>query len=66
MYNKLLEKQVDDAKNDINYVIEQLLDEIHELEEANEKLEETIEVYAEIIEGLKARIHELESELDNK
>jgi len=66
MYNTLLERQASDAKDDINYVIENLIVEIHELEEAHEKLEDTIEVYAEIIEGLKGRIHELESELDEK
>jgi len=66
MYNTLLERQANDAKDDINYVIENLILEIHELEEAHEKLEDTIEVYAEVIEGLKARIHELESELDEK
>lgn len=66
MYNTLLEKQANDAKDDINYVIEHLILEIHELEEAHEKLEDTIEVYAEVIEGLKGRIHELESELDEK
>jgi prefoldin subunit 5 len=66
MYNTLLEKQALNAKDDINYVIENLIVEIHELEEAHEKLEDTIEIYAQIIEGLKGRIHELESELDEK
>jgi hypothetical protein len=66
MYKTLLERQASDAKDDINYVIENLIVEIHELEEAHEKLEDTIEIYAQIIEGLKGRIHELESELDEK
>jgi prefoldin subunit 5 len=66
MYNTILERQASDAKDDINSVIENLIVEIHELEEAHEKLEDTIEVYAEIIEELKGRIHELESELDEK
>jgi prefoldin subunit 5 len=66
MYNTLLERQANDAKDDINYVIENLIVEIHELEEAHEKLEDTIEIYAQIIEGLKGRIHKLESELDEK
>ena len=66
MYNTLLERQASDAKDDINYVIENLIVEIHELEEAHEKLEDTIEIYAQIIEGLKGRIHELESELYEK
>jgi hypothetical protein len=66
MYNTLLEQQVNDAKYDINYVIEHLILEIHEIEESHEKLEDTIEIYAEIIEGLKVRIHELESEIDEK
>jgi phage shock protein A len=66
MYNTLLERQANDAKDDINYVIENLIVEIHELEEAHEKLEDTIEIYAQIIEGLKGRIHELESEINEK
>ena len=66
MYNTLLERQASDAKDDINYVIENLIVEIHELEEAHEKLEDTIEVYAEIIEGLKAQVLELEVKLDEK
>jgi prefoldin subunit 5 len=61
MYNTLLERQADNAKNDISSVIDDLITEIHELEEAHEKLEDTIELYAEIIEELKARINELEN-----
>jgi len=61
MYDKLLERQANDAKDEIKSVIEDLITEIHELEETNEKLENTIELYAEIIEELKARINELEN-----
>lgn len=65
MYNRVLERQATDAKNEVKSVIEDLITEIHELEEAHQKLEDTIELYAEIIEELKARINELESKLDN-
>jgi len=61
MYNRVLERQATDAKNEVKSVIEDLITEIHELEETNEKLEDTIELYAEIIEELKARINELEN-----
>jgi hypothetical protein len=61
MYNRVLERQANDAKDEIKSVIEDLITEIHELEETNEKLENTIELYAEIIEELKARINELEN-----
>jgi DNA repair exonuclease SbcCD ATPase subunit len=61
MYNRVLERQANDAKDEIKSVIEDLITEIHELEEAHEKLEDTIELYAEIIEELKARINELEN-----
>lgn len=63
MYNTLLERQANDAKNEVKSVIEDLITEIHELEEVNEKLENTVESYAEIIEELKARINELENSL---
>jgi hypothetical protein len=63
MYNRVLEKQATDAKDEVKSVIEDLITEIHELEETNEKLEDTIELYAEIIEELKARINELENSL---
>ena len=65
MYNRVLERQANDAKDEVKSVIEDLITEIHELEEAHQKLEDTIELYAEIIEELKARINELESKLDN-
>jgi prefoldin subunit 5 len=65
MYNRVLERQATDAKDEVKSVIEDLITEIHELEEAHQKLEDTIELYAEIIEELKARINELESKLDN-
>ena len=61
MYNRVLERQANDAKDEIKSVIEDLITEIHELEEAHQKLEDTIELYAEIIEELKARINELEN-----
>jgi DNA repair exonuclease SbcCD ATPase subunit len=61
MYNRVLERQATDAKDEVKSVIEDLITEIHELEEAHEKLEDTIELYAEIIEELKARINELEN-----
>lgn len=61
MYNRVLERQANDAKDEIKSVIEDLITEINELEETNEKLENTIELYAEIIEELKARINELEN-----
>jgi DNA repair exonuclease SbcCD ATPase subunit len=61
MYNRVLERQANDAKDEVKSVIEDLITEIHELEETNEKLEDTIELYAEIIEELKARINELEN-----
>lgn len=63
MYNRVLEKQANDAKDEVKSVIEDLITEIHELEEAHQKLEDTIELYAEIIEELKARINELENSL---
>ncbi len=61
MYNRVLERQANDAKNEVKSVIEDLITEIHELEDAHQKLEDTIELYAEIIEELKARINELEN-----
>jgi len=61
MYNRVLERQATDAKDEVKSVIEDLITEINELEEAHEKLEDTIELYAEIIEELKARINELEN-----
>lgn len=63
MYNRVLERQANDAKDEVKSVIEDLITEIHELEEAHQKLEDTIELYAEIIEELKARINELENSL---
>ena len=61
MYNTLLEQQVNDAKYDINYVIEHLILEIHEIEESHEKLEDTIDIYIEVIEGLKSELHYLKN-----
>ena len=65
MYNTLLEKQANDAKDEVRSLIEDLLTEINELEEANEKLEESIDELEDVIILLKARINELESKLDN-
>jgi prefoldin subunit 5 len=61
MYNRVLERQANDAKNEVKSVIEDLITEIHELEDANEKLEENIDELEDIIILLKAQIHELEN-----
>ena len=61
MYNTVLERQANDAKNEVKSVIEDLITEIHELEDANEKLEENIDELEDIIILLKAQIHELEN-----
>ena len=66
MYNRVLERQATDVKNEVKSVIEDLITEIHELEEAHQKLEDTIELYAESNEELKARINELEKLLEKK
>ena len=66
MYNRVLERQANDAKDEVKSVIEDLITEIHELEEAHQKLEDTIELYAESNEELKARINELEKLLEKK
>ena len=66
MYNRVLERQATDVKNEVKSVIEDLITEIHELEEAHQKLEDTIELYAEINEELKARINELEKLIEKK
>ena len=64
MYNTLLERQANDAKDEVRSLIEDLLTEINELEEANEKLEESIDELEDVIILLKAQIHEFESKLD--
>ena len=64
MYNTLLEKQANDAKDDVKSVINDLIIEINELEEAHEKLEDKIDDLEYIIILLKAQVHELESKLD--
>jgi len=61
MYNSLLERQAYDAKDNIKSVIDDLIIEIHELEEAHEKLEDKIEELEEQIEGLKAEWHDLKN-----
>jgi DNA-binding ferritin-like protein len=61
MYNTLLEKQAFNAKDDVKSVIDDLIIEIHELEEAYEKLINKIEILEEEIEGLKAELHYLKN-----
>ena len=61
MYNTLLEKQANDAKDEVRSLIEDLLTEINELEEAHEKLEDKIDELEDVIILLKAQIHELEN-----
>jgi prefoldin subunit 5 len=65
MYNTLLEKQAFNAKDDVKSVIDDLIIEINELEEAHEKLEDKIDELEDIIILLKARVQELEDKLDN-
>ena len=64
MYNTVLERQANNAKDEVRSLIEDLLTEINELEEANEKLEESIDELEDVIILLKAQIHEFESKLD--
>ena len=61
MYNTLLERQANDAKDEVRSLIEDLLTEINELEEANEKLEDKIDELEDVIILLKAQIHEFEN-----
>jgi phage shock protein A len=61
MYNTVLEKQANDAKDDVKSVIDDLITEIHELEEAHEKLEDKIDELEDVILLLKAQIHEFEN-----
>jgi cell division septum initiation protein DivIVA len=61
MFNTLLEKQAYDAKYDINSLIDDLVTEIHELEESLKKLEDKIDDLEEQIEGHKAEWHELKN-----
>lgn len=65
MYNTMLEKQANNAKDEVKSLIEDLITEINELEEANEKLEESIDELEDVIILLKAQIHEFESKIDN-
>lgn len=64
MYNTLLERQANDAKNEVKSVIEDLITEIHELEEAHQKLEDTIDKLEDIIILLNAQIDEFESKIN--
>jgi len=61
MYNRVLERQATDAKDEVKSVIEDLITEIHELEEAHEKLEKTIELYADskLMKSLKLELMNL-------
>ena len=61
MYNTLLERQANDAKDEVRSLIEDLLTEINELEEANEKLEDKIDELEDVIILLKDQIHEFEN-----
>ena len=61
MYNTLLEKQANDAKDEVRSLIEDLLTEINELEEAHEKLEDKIDELEDVIILLKSQIHEFEN-----
>ena len=61
MYNTLLEKEAFNAKDDVKSVIDDLMFEINELEEAHEKLEDKIDDLEEQIEGHKAEWHELKN-----
>ena len=65
MYNTVLERQANNAKDEVRSLIEDLLTEINELEEAHEKLEDKIDELEDVIILLKATINELESKLDN-
>lgn len=65
MYNTVLERQANNARDEVKSVIEDLITEIHELEEAHQKLEDTIDKLEDVIILLKAQIHELESKPDN-
>ena len=64
MYNTVLERQANDAKDEVRSLIEDLLTEINELEEAHEKLEDKIDELEDVIILLKSQIHEFESKLD--
>jgi len=66
MYNTILEQQAFNAREDVKSVIDDLIIEIHELEESHEKLEDRIDELEDIIEGLKARVQELEKDLTLK
>ena len=61
MYNTLLERQANDAKDDVKSVIDDLIIEINELEEAHKKLEIKIDILEDQIEGLKSELHYLKN-----
>jgi uncharacterized small protein (DUF1192 family) len=61
MYNTLLEKEAFNAKDNVKSVIDDLIIEIHEFEEAHFKLKDKIEILEDEIEGLKAELHYLKN-----
>jgi TolA-binding protein len=65
MYNTILERQANDAREDINAIVKELIIEVNESEEAFEKLEGKIDELEDIIILLKAQVQELENKLDN-
>ncbi len=65
MYNTLLERRANNVKDEVRSLIEDLITEINELEEAHEKLEDKIDELEDIILLLKSRVQELEDKLDN-
>jgi TolA-binding protein len=65
MYNTILERQANDAREDINAIVKELIIEVNESEEAFEKLESKIDELEDIIILLKAQVQELENKLDN-
>jgi len=66
MYNTILEQQANDAREDINAIVKELIIEINESEEAYEKLEGKIDELEEIIEGLKAERHDFKNKMSKK
>ena len=57
MYNTLLEKQANDAKEDINDIVKKLIIEVNESKKAFNKLEGKINKLKDIIEKLKEELH---------
>lgn len=66
MDNWKLERNVQDAINiDINYLFEQLIDEVQAKESIIEKLQEEIDSYKEEITDLNEKIDLLQEQLNN-